>query len=335
MIISDESIVIKNPSLADLGLSPKSNQTHIGFAKNYTKDWSRDRVFNGYVVVKGYGIKKVNAYINCITRRNGNIEAPKIVTDPINGVYNKLYRSAVKEIRQASKYIKKDLNIDKVVMIVCFNSNNEIIIIISEFENEVFQQLKNNTDLINRDGKIPLKVLTKKKDPRNFKVVQNIAQFYSDLIEANLPFQDYNDLLKEGVFQFTNIDDARKKLFRSIVIRQGQQKFRNQLLQNYKYKCCMTNCDVIDTLEACHIFPYMGPKTNTSDNGILLRSDLHVLFDKNKICINSDYKIILSEELKHSDFYKFLNNKKIELPLKKKHWPSKESILYKLKEMSF
>jgi hypothetical protein len=335
MIISDQPIVIKNPSLADLGLSSRSNQTHIGLPENYIKDWLKPQSFDGYIAIKDYGFKKVTTYINCITRKNGDVDAPKIITKPPIGIKTGVYRSALKEIRKAGQYIKKDLNIDKIVMIVCFNSNNEIVIIISEFENEIFRQLKNHTSLINRNGKIPTKVLEKNKDQNDYKIVHEIAQFYSELIEAGLPYAEYKELVHEGVFEFSDINDARKKILRSVVVRQGQHKFRNQLLQNYKYRCCMTKCNVIDTLEACHIFPYMGPKTNYSNNGIILRSDLHVLFDKNKIAIDNNYKVILSDELKHSDFYKFLDNKKIELPNNKLYWPDKESISYKLKEMKF
>lgn len=163
MKISDQPIVIKNLSLADLGLSSRSNQTHIGLPENYTKEWFKPQSFDGYIAIKDYGFKKVTTYINCITRKNGDVDAPKIITKPPLGIKTGIYRSALKEIRNAGQYIKKDLNIDKIVMIVCFNSNNEIIIIISEFENEIFRRLKKHTSLININGKIPTKVLEKIK----------------------------------------------------------------------------------------------------------------------------------------------------------------------------
>ena len=56
----------------------------------------------------------------------------------------------------------------------------------------------------------------------------------------------------------------------------------------------MTECDVRETLEACHIYPYMGPKTNHIQNGIILRSDLHTLYDRGLIGIDTNYKIKLT-----------------------------------------
>jgi predicted restriction endonuclease len=41
-------------------------------------------------------------------------------------------------------------------------------------------------------------------------------------------------------------------------------------------------------LEAAHIFPYRGPQTNHVTNGLLLRADLHVLFDLGLLRIDAD-----------------------------------------------
>ena len=98
----------------------------------------------------------------------------------------------------------------------------------------------------------------------------------------------------------------------------------------------MTNCDVTAVLEACHIYPYMGPKTNHPQNGIILRSDLHSLYDQGLIYFDENYIIRLSERLKISEQYKYLDGQKIKnLPKNKLLQPSKEAIKYKLKEVVF
>ena len=94
--------------------------------------------------------------------------------------------------------------------------------------------------------------------------------------------------------------------------------------------------DVPQALEACHIYPYMGPKTNHPQNGIILRSDLHSLYDQNLIYIDKNYIIRLSDRLKISSQYSFLEGQKIKnLPKDKDKRPSKDSIGYKLKEAKF
>ncbi len=61
-----------------------------------------------------------------------------------------------------------------------------------------------------------------------------------------------------GAFGPANLEDARKKTFAAIVMRQGQPAFRQALLKAYENRCALTNCDIVDVLEAAHISRYMG-----------------------------------------------------------------------------
>jgi predicted restriction endonuclease len=79
--------------------------------------------------------------------------------------------------------------------------------------------------------------------------------------------------------------DARVRVMRQIVARRGQKKFREQLLEAYSRRCAVTGCDVVDVLEAAHIRPYRGPDSNVVSNGLLLRADLHTLFDLQLISV--------------------------------------------------
>ena len=73
--------------------------------------------------------------------------------------------------------------------------------------------------------------------------------------------------------------DGKVKVAREIAVRQGQQKFRQGLLAAYGGRCCVSGCAITELLEAAHITPYNGLATNALDNGLLLRTDLHTLFD--------------------------------------------------------
>ena len=66
---------------------------------------------------------------------------------------------------------------------------------------------------------------------------------------------------------------------RAICIRRGQPAFRAALLAAYGGRCAITGCDVEDVLEAAHISPYSGPSSSHASNGLLLRADIHTLFD--------------------------------------------------------
>ncbi len=62
-------------------------------------------------------------------------------------------------------------------------------------------------------------------------------------------------------------------------VRRGQPKFRARLLKAYGGACAVTGTGIDAVLEAAHIEPHAKAGRNGDDNGLLLRSDIHVLFD--------------------------------------------------------
>lgn len=75
-------------------------------------------------------------------------------------------------------------------------------------------------------------------------------------------------------------DDQRERDLRMTHQREGQSAFRDSLLAAYGSRCCITGVDVDAVLEAAHISAYRGPASNHVENGLLLRADLHKLFDR-------------------------------------------------------
>lgn len=80
--------------------------------------------------------------------------------------------------------------------------------------------------------------------------------------------------------------DRRSVRSQVSVIRPGQGSFRAAMLERYGGECCITGCTVDTLLEAAHIIPYRGDQTNDVTNGLLLRVDLHRLFDAHLVTIN-------------------------------------------------
>jgi hypothetical protein len=108
--------------------------------------------------------------------------------------------------------------------------------------------------------------------------------------------------------------DERTRALIPVVQRQGQPEFRNQLIQAYGGRCAITDCDAIDALEAAHISPYLGPKTNHVSNGLLLRADIHTLFDRSLLSIDDErMTVIIHVDLK-STTYRNLDGTAIHLP---------------------
>jgi putative restriction endonuclease len=111
-----------------------------------------------------------------------------------------------------------------------------------------------------------------------------------------------------------NIADGRRRILAAIVRRQGQPRFRAALLRLYHSRCAITGTDAIEALEAAHITPYRGTDTNTSQNGILLRSDIHTLFDLGLLSIDPrSMSVWLAQHLRDSS-YRELEGRTIALP---------------------
>lgn len=73
--------------------------------------------------------------------------------------------------------------------------------------------------------------------------------------------------------------DWRQIVARQIRERRGQQQFRDVLRERHGDCCIVTGCTLLAVLEAAHIKPYQGENDNHPENGLLLRSDIHTLFD--------------------------------------------------------
>lgn len=104
-------------------------------------------------------------------------------------------------------------------------------------------------------------------------------------------------------FDPNSIREARERTFRSIAKRRGQWKFREQLLKLYDGECVLTGCTVESALEAAHIVPYRGTKTNHPSNGLLLRSDVHTLFDLGLLSIDpKSLQVVMDPSLEGTSY---------------------------------
>ena len=143
----------------------------------------------------------------------------------------------------------------------------------------------------------------------------NIAEASSISRHIQLLTQLEKDVADDGEFNPASIEDAREISLRAMVVRSGQSKFRSSVLEAYGGACCVTGCSVEPALEAAHIFPYNGEHTNDVQNGLLLRSDIHRLFDLGMLWIDSsNMSVCLSSSLIASTYSQYLNLK-IRLPL--------------------
>lgn len=133
---------------------------------------------------------------------------------------------------------------------------------------------------------------------------------------------EVNDLSPSEPFDASSIDDGRRKVLAEVARRQGQAKFRSDLLKIYDGVCAISGCNVPDVLQAAHIVPYLGPQTNHAANGVLLRADIHTLFDLGLMKITpGTHEIVVSPALAQSAYQDF-NGTVLRLPAAKSSRPS-------------
>jgi hypothetical protein len=138
----------------------------------------------------------------------------------------------------------------------------------------------------------------------------------------NRPIKTLARMDRTDVFSPDGMKDARKRQLAQIVVRQGQGQFRERVLAAYGRRCAVTGCDVGEALEAAHIVPYLGPKTNPLTNGLLLRADVHTLFDLGLMAVDpTNFFVIVSKTLQES-CYRSFDGKPIRLPKSKSGNPS-------------
>ena len=100
--------------------------------------------------------------------------------------------------------------------------------------------------------------------------------------------------------------------------RLGQGSFRLIVMDSYNRRCAFTNSRVLHVLEAAHIRPYSSGGTHEPSNGILLRQDLHTLFDRGYMTVTPSHQIEVSsridEEFHNGKEYYGLHGETMRLP---------------------
>ncbi len=80
--------------------------------------------------------------------------------------------------------------------------------------------------------------------------------------------------------------------------RLGQSGFRLQILKNYENTCVFTGEHTLPVLQAAHIKPVSTFRNNAVTNGVLLRADVHILYDQGLVGIDQDYRLRVSPAIR-------------------------------------
>ena len=108
------------------------------------------------------------------------------------------------------------------------------------------------------------------------------------------------------------LDENLEPHYRLQLVRQrvGQGGFRALVTDAYTRRCAISGERTLPALEAAHIKPYAESGPNRTENGLLLRSDLHRLFDAGYVTVTPERRIEVSRRIKEEfengrDYYRY------------------------------
>jgi putative restriction endonuclease len=111
--------------------------------------------------------------------------------------------------------------------------------------------------------------------------------------------------------------------------RLGQGAFRVLVTEAYERRCAITGERTLPVLEAAHIKPYSQSGPHLISNGLLLRSDLHILFDEGYVTVTEDYHVQVSDYIREQyengrEYYQYRGKPLLKVPGTSYERPSAE-----------
>jgi hypothetical protein len=114
-------------------------------------------------------------------------------------------------------------------------------------------------------------------------------------------------------------------VWRQICERRGQRRFRRRLLAAYENRCAVTGCAVVAAIEAAHLTQYSKEAVYGVNDGIILRADIHTLFDLHLLTIEpKTLKVRLDQSL--AETYGDLEGERIRTPKLASQQPNEDRL---------
>ena len=162
---------------------------------------------------------------------------------------------------------------------------------------------------------------------KGYELEKEAGRFIWSHLQRGWQHQRSYDLDKEA----QRIEEERARYGKETTIkpRLGQGSFRILVTDAYHRACAITEEHSLPALEAAHIKPFNEGGPHAVNNGLLLRSDFHRLFDRGYITVTPEYRIEVSRRLKEEfengrSYYPFHGQKLHHFPPDPQDWPAKE-----------
>jgi putative restriction endonuclease len=119
--------------------------------------------------------------------------------------------------------------------------------------------------------------------------------------------------------------------------RLGQQAFQAVIFAAYQRRCAVTGAKIRPVLQAAHIKPLPAGGEHRTDNGLLLRSDVHTLYDRGYLAVDPRHRLVVSRRLREEfgngeEFYARAGSE-IDLPRRRADRPNREFLEWHIDEV--
>jgi putative restriction endonuclease len=159
-----------------------------------------------------------------------------------------------------------------------------------------------------------------------------VAQYFADLLQMILGVVVELDFSQPWHRPGPVLGDPRLAPYRL-----GQQSFKAVVLDAYHRRCAISGTHIPPVLQAAHIRPVAEGGEHRLDNGLLLRSDIHTLFDRGYLGVDSRYRLLVSPRLRadfsNGDQFYAQVGQVIDLPERRADRPGREFLEWHLDEV--
>jgi putative restriction endonuclease len=115
-----------------------------------------------------------------------------------------------------------------------------------------------------------------------------------------------------------------------ILPRRGQGAFRLMVMDAYDRRCAVSGEKTLPVLEAAHIRPFSETESHRVSNGVLLRSDIHKLFDSGYVTITPDNRFRVSprirDQFNNGVIYYDLDGRPVRVPDDPEQQPNRSAL---------
>lgn len=161
---------------------------------------------------------------------------------------------------------------------------------------------------------------------------QPAASYFEQLIQRVLGVTIEIDLSQPWHLSGPVFGDPRLAPYRL-----GQQAFQAVVLDVYGRRCAISGTTIRPVLQAAHIRPVTAGGEHRIDNGLLLRSDVHTMFDRGYLAVDTRYRLQVSPRLRdefgNGEQFYARAGEVIALPARRADRPQREFLEWHLDEV--